>query len=212
VAGGTGTGNSSFRVAIGANSGEPRTGVVRVGDQALTIRQAGGRCTYAIKPTDYNAGRGPDDIRVSVTATSGCTWTATSPVGWVTVAGGGSGSGDGAVRLLISTNNGPERATDLPIAGQTFRLRQNGCSASIKPTSYHAGRGPDDVRIKVTADGGCTWTATSTVSWVTIVQGQTGSGHGTVRLRIQPNTGAERTVKLDIAGRTFELRQDGAHD
>jgi hypothetical protein len=208
--GATGTGTGSFRLAIGANSGDPRTGVVRVGDQTLTIQQAGQRrCTYAIKPTDYNAGRGPDDIRISVTSTSGCGWTATSPVGWVRVAEGASGSGNGTVRLLVSANNGAERAVDLPIAGETFRLRQNGCSTSIKPTSYRSGRGPDDVKISVTADSGCTWTATSTVSWVTIAEGQTGSGNGTVRLLIAPNSGEERSVKLDIAGHTFDLRQSG---
>jgi hypothetical protein len=110
----------------------------------------------------------------------------------------------------VEANNGPERTADLTIAGISFRLRQHGCSTSIKPTSYHAGRGPDDIRIAVSAEGGCTWTAASTVSWVTVAEGRTGSGDGTVRLIVEPNSGAERSVTLIIAGHAFELRQSGS--
>jgi hypothetical protein len=211
VEGATGTGAGSFSVAIGANSGESRTGTVGVADQTLTVDQAGGRCMYDIAPTSYNAGRGPDDVRISVTAPSGCAWTATSPADWVTVADGGSGSGDGTVRLRVDANNGPERTADLTIAGETFHLRQFGCSTSIRPTWYHAGRGPDDISIAVTADNGCRWTAASTVSWVTVAEGATGSGNGTVRLLVEPNGGGDRSVTLIIAAHPFELRQSGSN-
>jgi hypothetical protein len=209
---GGGSGSGSVRLAIGANTGNARTGTVTVAGKTVTVEQEAPRtaCTYSIKPTYYDAGRGPDDIRVSVTAPSGCSWSASSPVAWVTVAGGRSGSGDGTVRLLVEPNNGSERRVDLTIAGETFRLRQYGCSTSIKPTSYHAGRGPDDIRIAVTAEGDCTWTAASTVEWVTVAEGRTGSGNGTVRLLVEPNSGGERSVTLTIAGQRFQLRQSGA--
>jgi hypothetical protein len=210
AAGGTGTGNGTFRLTIAGNTGGSRTGVVRVGQQTVTVDQTGGTCTYTIKPTDYHAGRGPDDVRVSVSAPASCGWTATSPVGWVKVAAGGSGSGDGTVRLLIDANNGANRTADVTIAGETFRVRQNGCSTSIKPTDYHAGRGPDDITIAVTADQGCTWTAASTVGWVTVTQGQTGTGDGTVRLLVDANRDKDRSVTLSIAGQAFTLRQDGS--
>jgi hypothetical protein len=178
----------------------------------VTVEQGAPRtsCTYEIKPTYYDAGRGPDDIRVSVDAPGGCAWTATSPADWVTVAEGRSGSGDGAVRLRVEANNGPERTANLTIAGSTFRLRQYGCSTTIKPNSYHSGRGPDQISIAVKAEGGCTWTAASTVSWVSVAEGRTGSGDGTVRLVVQPNSGDERRVTLVIAGHSFELRQSGS--
>ncbi len=213
AASGGGTGSGSVILAIGPNAGSVRTGTATVAGKTVTIQQEASRtsCTYDIKPTYYDAGRGPDDIRVSVTAPSGCAWTATSPAGWVTVVAGGSGSGDGTVRLLVQANDGPERRTDLTIAGSTFRLRQYGCSASIKPTWYHAGRGPDDISITVTADNGCSWTATSTVSWVTVDEGRSGSGKGTVRLLVESNSGAKRSVTLNIAGQAFALRQSGSN-
>jgi Putative binding domain, N-terminal/Viral BACON domain len=210
---GGGTGSGSARLVISGNAGAARTGSVTVAGKAVTVEQEAGRtaCTYAIKPTYYDAGRGPDDIRISVTAPNGCAWTATSPARWVTVAQGRNGSGDGTVRLVVEANNGSERRADLTIAGITFRLRQYGCSTSIKPTWYHAGRGPDDISIAVSAQGGCTWTAASTVAWVTVAEGRTGSGDGTVRLLVEPNSGDERSVTLIIAGERFELRQSGAN-
>jgi Putative binding domain, N-terminal len=212
VDGGGGSGAGSARLTIRANTGAPRTGTVSVAGKTVTVEQEAPRtsCTYEIKPTYYDAGRGPDNIRVSVDAPGGCTWTATSPADWVTVAEGRSGSGNGTVRLRVEANNGPERTSNLTIAGITFRLHQHGCSTSIKPNWYHAGRGPDEISIAVKAEGECTWTAASTVSWVTVAEGRTGSGDGTVRLVVQPNSGGERRVTLVIAGHAFELRQSGS--
>jgi Viral BACON domain/Putative binding domain, N-terminal len=206
----TGTGTGSFRAAIAANSGASRAAIIRVNDQTLTVQQAGA-CTYEIKPTFYNSGRGPDNILINVTAPSGCAWTANSPVEWATVVDGRSGSGSGPVRVHVEPNSGSERSVDLTIASQPFHLRQfGGCTFSIKPTYYNAGPGPDDIRIDVTADNGCTWTATSTVSWVAVVEGQTGSGDGRVRLLVEPNAGGTRAVTLTIATQPFELRQFGS--
>ena len=89
-------------------------------------------------------------------------------------------------------------------------MSQNGfCATTIKPGHYDAGRGPDDVQIRVSADAGCTWTAASTVSWVSVADGATGSGDGIVRLLVEPNSGPARAVTLTIAGQPFPLTQEG---
>jgi hypothetical protein len=218
---GEGSGSGTVRLTVAPNTGGPRRGTVTIAGVTVQILQAGpgggspppssgNSCTYQVKPADYNAGSGPDDVRIRVMAPGGCPWTATSPVRWVTVADGGSGTGDGTVRLLVEANNGPDRTANLSIAGAQFRLRQNGCSTSIKPTWYDAGRGPDDIKIAVTADGGCTWTATSTVPWVTVTKGSTGTGDGTVRLHVEANSGDARSVTLIIAGQPFRLSQSGS--
>jgi hypothetical protein len=204
------TGSGSFRISVSGNSGAPRTGTVRVATETVTVRQAGGACTYAIRPTYYNAGRGPDDVTINVTTESGCAWTATSDAAWARVAAGRSGSGGGTVRLLVEANSGPPRTALVTIAGHTFTLRQEGvCTYSIKPTDYNAGRGPDDIRISVTAPSGCTWTASSPAPWVTVAEGREGSGDGTVRLLVDANNGAARAAELAIAGERFTLRQNG---
>src|SRR4051812_23104650 len=209
VSGGSGSGTGTLRVATSGNTGGPRSGTVRVATETLTVQQAGA-CTYNIKPNDYHAGRGPEAIAIDVAAPGGCGWTTATDAPWVTVAAGASGVGNGVVRLEIPANNGPVRTAVVTIAGKPFTLTQNGgCAPTIKPGHYDAGRGPDDIRIRVSADVGCTWTAASTVSWVSVAEGATGSGDGTVRLLLERNSGAPRAVTLTIAGQPFALTQEG---
>lgn len=79
---------------------------------------------------------------------------------------------------------------------------------SLKPTNYDAGRGPDDIRINVTADPGCQWSTANTASWVTVAEGRNGTGSGTVRLLVDANFGAARATTLTIGGQPFSLRQE----
>ena len=212
VEGETGSGNGTVRVAVAANtSGAPRTGTATIGGRTFTVRQERLTCSYSIKPTYYNAGRGPDDVRVDVTAENGCAWESTNPVPWATIAEGQKGSGNGTVRVIVRANTGQSRSATLTIAGQSFELAQNGCSTSIKPDYYNSGRGPDTITIDVTAEDSCTWTATSPVSWVTVVEGKSGAGNGTVRLQVEANTGSSRSATLNIAGKPFALTQQGSH-
>jgi hypothetical protein len=213
TSGATGLGNGSVNVNIGRNSGSARSANITVASQTVTIQQTAAApvlCTYSIKPTHYEAGRGPDTITINVTAGAGCAWTTRTDASWVTVDAGSTGSGNGTVRLLVQANSGSERSTTVIIAGQSFALHQEGsCSYKIKPTNYHSGRGPDDIDIDVTTEAGCTWTASSNVSWVTVAEGSSGTGKGKVRLLVQANDGPARETVLTIAGQPFELRQDG---
>jgi hypothetical protein len=217
---GPGTGNGRFRLSATANLGDNRVGTAHAASQTFTVSQSGA-CTYGFKPTSYNAGHGPETVTINVTAGPGCFWSARSNASWVSVDVGSTGSGNGIVRLQVQANDGPERTTVITIAGLPFGLHQDGaaapvpvpvCSYSIKPTYYHSGRGPDDIKIDVTADPGCAWTATSTVSWVTVAEGAQGVGNGRVRLLVQPNDGAAREVILTIAGQPFDLKQNGHDD
>jgi hypothetical protein len=207
-----GSGNGTVRLLVEANGGAPRTGTAVIAGETFTVQQAGLTCSYAITPTRYNAGRGPDDVRVSVSAQDGCAWTATGDAAWAAIVEGRSGSGNGVVRLMVQANSAAARIANFVIAGQRFTLEQEAgvCQPAIKPMDYHAGRGPDDIRITVTADAGCTWTATSPVPWVTVVEGRDGSGTGTVRLLVQANADDARNTILTIAGQPFTLVQDGA--
>jgi hypothetical protein len=165
---------------------------------------------YQIKPASYDAGHASETITIDVIADSACAWTAATDATWVVIDAGQSGTGNGTVRLIAAANTGPARTAVVTIAGTAFTLRQqSGCSASIKPSSYDAGRGADDIKVSVTIDPGCTWTAASDVSWVTVAEGSSGTGNGDVRLLVQENSGAARAVTLTIAGRPFALTQQG---
>jgi all-beta uncharacterized protein len=212
TSGAAGSGDGVVRLTIARNSGPARSATITVASQPVVIQQSAeppAPCTYTIKPTHYDAGRGSDTVTIDVNTRAGCAWTTRTDAAWVTVDAGSTGSGDGTVRLLVQANSGPERSTTVTIAGQPFVLHQDGCSYKIKPTDYHARRGPDDIDIDVTTAPGCAWTATSSVSWVTVAEGATGTGKGKVRLLVQANDGPARQVVLTIAGQPFELTQDG---
>jgi hypothetical protein len=125
ASGASGTGNGLVHLAIDANTGAARSTVVTIAGQPFTVQQPG-VCTYAIKPTFYDSGKGPDNINVNVTADPGCAWTASSPVTWATIADGATGTGNGVVKIAVQPNDGPSRAATLTIAGQPFQLTQKG--------------------------------------------------------------------------------------
>ncbi|MGH9845801.1 MAG: BACON domain-containing protein, partial [Blastocatellia bacterium] len=63
--------------------------------------------------------------------------------------------------------------------------------------------------ISVTAQGGCTWTATSNASWLTITSGSSGAGNGTVAFTVAANTLGPRTGVVTINNQTFTVTQAG---
>jgi hypothetical protein len=205
-----GTGDGTVRLLIQGNSGAPRTTIVLIAGLPFTLTQYGPQCSNAIQPTSTTIASGPANVSVAVNAAAGCTWSATSDVAWITVAEGGSGVGGGNVRLAVQANSGASpRTGTVRIAGQTFTLVQEAseCSVSIKPTYYDAGRGPDDIRISVTAPASCNWSVTDVPFWVTVAQGRNGAGDGTVRLLVEANFGAARRATIVIGGQRFALTQ-----
>ena len=82
------------------------------------------------------------------------------------------------------------------------------CSFSLSSfsQSFDAAGGTGNVLVQTSSD--CSWTATSNVTWITVVSGAAGTGNGTVVFQVQPNiTGLVRTGTLSIAGQTFTVNQ-----
>ena len=103
-------------------------------------------------------------------------------------------------------NPGPPPAPDPPSPDPAPR-----CEYEIAPDgrSTPADGGTGSVEVRTT--DGCTWTASSEVSWIAIVSGASGTGRGEVRYRVDPNESAtERRGTLRIAGRTFSVEQRAA--
>ena len=85
------------------------------------------------------------------------------------------------------------------------------------PCSYSLARTSDDVGIAgavrsvtVSAGAGCTWTAVSNISWISVNAGANGAGNGTVTFGVLPNGyGPRRAGTLTIAQQTFTVTQEG---
>jgi hypothetical protein len=66
--------------------------------------------------------------------------------------------------------------------------------------------------VMVTAATGCTWTAASNSSWISITSGSSGTGNGTVSYTVAVNSGPERTGTITAAGRTVAVHQENSID
>jgi hypothetical protein len=123
--GATGTGSGTVTYSAAANMGAQRVGTLTIGSNTFTVTQTATACTPTISPTTASIASGADDTgAVTVTAASGCTWTATSNATWISVTGGASGSGNGTVTYGVVANTGGSRTGTLTIAGNTFTLTQ----------------------------------------------------------------------------------------
>jgi uncharacterized protein (TIGR03437 family) len=83
-------------------------------------------CEYAISPTSQSFGSAGGTNSVTVTTTSGCAWSVTNTLSWVTITAGQNGAGSGTVNYMVSTNSGAQRTGTLTIAGQTLTITQAG--------------------------------------------------------------------------------------
>lgn len=169
-------------------------------------------CSSSISPGSVSVGGGASNGNVTVTAVSGCAWTATSGAAWLTITAGGGGSGNGVVSYAVAANTTTaQRQGNLSIAGQTFTVTQAaGCTYSITPTATNVAAGASTGNVAVSAGASCQWSASSSAAWISITGGASGSGPGTVSYSVAANTGTtSRTGSVTIAGQTFSVTQDG---
>ena len=81
------------------------------------------------------------------------------------------------------------------------------CSYTLNPTSFTVGGTASAQTLSVISGTSCSWTATTSTSWITITNG-TGSGFGSVTFSVAQNaTGSPRTGTLTVGGQTVTVNQ-----
>lgn len=119
----------------------------------------GGACTYSINPTSASAAAGGATGSVSVTAGTGCNWTAASNATFITITSGASGSGNGTVAYSVAANTATtSRTGTLTIAGLTFTVTQAGATGGgaelITNGGFETGTTPWTISGQVTRSTG----------------------------------------------------------
>ena len=214
-ASGQGPGNVSFSVAANDGSSQRDGMLVVNGEQARVSQRA--PCRYDVSPSSQSMGATGGAGTLNVVVAAECAWTAVAEVGWITIASGAAGSGNGSVRFTVASNTGDARSGSIAVANQRATITQAGvsgppaCSASISPTSQNIGAaGGAGTPVAVSAASTCQWTAASNASWITVSSGATGTGNGTVTFSVAANSGAARTGTLTIAGLAFTVSQSAS--
>jgi Viral BACON domain/Putative binding domain, N-terminal len=215
TSGASGSGNGTLAYSVAANPNlTARTATISAGGQTFTVTQAAMVCSTTISPTasSPNATGGPGTVAVTANAAS-CAWTAASNASWITITAGASGSGSGTVSYSVAANASMTvRSGTMTIAGQTMTVTQAGagCNYSISPTLATLGPSASTNTIAVTSPAGCAWTATESASWLTITNGASGSGNGTVTYSALANAATSpRSAVITVAGQSFNLTQTG---
>ena len=189
-----------------------RIGTMTIAGQTYTVTQAAPPgCTYNISPITKSAVAAGESTTVAVTSPAGCPWTAASPVQWIAVTDGASGTGNGTVTLAIDTNTATaQRSAALTIAGRTFTVTQVGtgaCAFTVGPAARSSPASGETTSTTVTTGDTCVWSAASGAPWILVSAGASGSGTGTVTLTVAANSGAQRTGTVTIAGQSFTVTQ-----
>jgi Viral BACON domain/Putative binding domain, N-terminal len=203
----SGTGPATVAFRVDAWNGPARSGAVRIGEQVFTVNQTAG-CRVSMSPESHSVAHSGGSGTVAVTTATGCEWTATSSASWITVSGGGTRNGNGAVQFAVAANSGPARSGTLTIGGRPFPVSQSsGCSFGVSPDSSSVAHAGGSGTVAVTTVAECDWTATSSAPWITITSGGSGKGNGTVQFAVAATTGPARSAPLTIAGRPFVVSQ-----
>ncbi len=122
----------------------------------------------------------------------------------------GSISTRGFFRIAYSELNDPKvQFGSYTIAYDPYKAVQNTCTYSLSPTSVTVTYVGGYANVSVTSQSGCSWTAVSNVNWIKVTSGAKGTGNGTVRYYVYPNTTTKSwTGTLTIAGKTLTVTQN----
>lgn len=205
-----------------------RTGNILIYDGFVTYREPitenAATCTLSLgassvtEPATASTG--------SVTVQTGCAWNATSAASWISTGdakvGYSTGAGDGSFNFAVAANACySSRAGILTVetgwptphgsitGTQQFTVTQSGApnGLTLSPASVALTAAASTGTVNVTTASGCSWTAQSNVSWLTITYVSASSGNGYVAYKALANTSAARSGVLQIGSQTFTVTQ-----
>ncbi len=214
TSGASGSGLGAINYVVAENTtGTARTGNITVGGVIVSFTQAANSCVYSVTPTSVSVPSIGSTSALSMTTGTACSWTAVSSVGWITITSGASGSGLGAINYVVAENTtGTARTGNITVGGVivSFTQAANSCVYSVTPTSVSVPSIGSTSALSMTTGTACSWTAVSSVGWITITSGASGSGLGAINYVVAANTTtASRTGTIAVAGQTVTFTQAG---
>jgi len=169
-------------------------------------------CDYFVQPLTQTIGGSGGTGLVQVFTRTGCAWTAVSNTSWITIIAGASGNGQGAVSYRVDANpTASTRTGTLSIAGQTHTVTQQpggaACVSQVSPAQISVSGAGGTISVMVRSSAGCTWTATSNVSWIKLASA-TGTASGTATFTVDPNPDTNpRSGTVTVGGQSVAVAQ-----
>ena len=176
------------------------------------------RCQISLGPAAANVPASGSQLNVSVVAARDCTWSSASGASWIQVSPT-SGQGEASLAVTVGVNTATSTRTgQVSVNGQPFQVTQDAapgpppppCSYSLSPASRNVSDNTGTATVQLTTGPTCSWTASSTVSWITFESPTSGTGSASIRYRFARNESDNpRTGFVVVAGRIHTVRQDG---
>ena len=158
----------------------------------------------AISPSGGN-------LQVVLTTTAECAWTASAEASWLARIEPSSGQGSGNLQIDVGPNPASvARQSAIVVNGVRAQIQQlpAPCVYAVSGSGSHSLAGTGGTfQLTVSTPIGCTWTASSPVTWVRITSGSPGSGSGVVTLAVEPNPSDARVAEVAIANQSFSVFQ-----
>ncbi len=167
-------------------------------------------CNFALTTSSIQATGAGGPFTIGVQTAGFCSWSVSGLPDWVTLASPASVTGPANVSLNIAAVANTVRSATITVAGLPVTINQAACSYSINPGAQEFSILGGTGTVTVTAPTGCAWTATNTVSFVTLTGATSGSGNGAVTFQIAANTGGVRSGSFTVAGLPFVVGQQSA--
>jgi hypothetical protein len=142
-----------------------------------------------------------------------CVWSAASEAGWLAITSGTTGQGDGTLAFTASSNTTPVVRRGVLVVGEArTEISQAAapCEFRFSPAAHAADAAGGELTVAVDTVQGCTWSAASDVPWIAVIATENTGGAGTLRFRVEPNSGDVRNGGLVVAGQRIEVTQSGA--
>jgi uncharacterized protein (TIGR03437 family) len=135
------------RISAKANSPNTSTGFVPVGQWA--VPSPGSNCAFTLAPTGQSFGVAGGSVQLTVTASNGCSWIASSTASWLSLSQSNStGTGAGTIAFSVAPNSTNAARTGFVMAGgQAFPVQQGGLpqltqGSAVSGATFQAGMVP----------------------------------------------------------------------
>lgn len=213
---GAGNGNVVYSASPNPTLFE-RTGTVTVAPEAVsgvaakthTVTQPAAES--ALSSNGYEFEASGESCSVEVSVASIVQWSVSESLDWLTVNGSTSRTGPGTVTLQAAANDTVyPRSGTVTIAGKKFSVSQKARGVELEYDTKLFGTDGGYESISIHPDGNVSWTAVaSDATWITIFQGDSGTGDGEIMYIVSPyvGDGSARTGWITVGDKKVYITQ-----
>lgn len=165
----------------------------------------------ALSSKGYEFEAAGESCSVDVSVANIVQWSVSESIDWITVNGSTSRTGPGTVVIQAAANDTVyPRSGTVTIAGKTFSVSQKARGVELEYDTKLFGTDGGYESISIHPDGNVSWTAVaSDATWITIFQGDSGTGDGEIMYIVSPyvGNGAARTGWITVGDKKVYITQ-----